>query len=293
MKKLSGAILAASLFLGMACVATAQENNMSGEHKPPKILTVTREFVKPGKSGAAHDKTESMFVSAMAAAKWPTHYLAMDSVTGKPRTLFFTGYESFEAWEKDVLAEAKNATLSAALDRANEADGSLLDSTETSAFFYRDDLSYNSAVDIPHMRMFEIEAFIVKPGHEKEFEDAVKMVSSAYSKAIPDAHWATYQEVYGAAGNEYIILTPMKSASEIDKGFANYPKWIAAMGDDGMKKLNEMSASSLAEQFTNIFVFSATKSYVDEGWIKADPDFWKHKAMAKKTEEKREEKKKE
>ena len=92
-------------------------------HKPPKILTITREFVKPGKNGNAHDKTESMFVSAMAAAKWPAHYLAMDSVSGKPRSLFFTGYESFEAWQKDVQAQEKNATLWAALDRANEADG--------------------------------------------------------------------------------------------------------------------------------------------------------------------------
>lgn len=248
--------------------------------KPPKILTITREFVKPGKSGNAHEKTESMFVAAMAAAKWPTHYLAMDSVSGKPRSLFFTGYESFEAWEKDVRAVEKNATLSAALDRAIEADGALLDSVESSAFLFREDQSYNVPVDIAHMRYFEIEVFKIRPGHEKEWDDAVKLVTAAYAKAVPDAHWATYEEVYGTPGGEYIVITPMKSASEIDTAFANNPKFMAAMGKDGMKKLSELSASAIEESMTNLFVFSPKKSYVGEDWVKADPDFWKPKAAA-------------
>ncbi len=291
MKKLSGVLVGLCLFLGMAVVAKAQENNQEMGHKPPKILTITREFVKPGKYGNAHDKTESLYVNAMSAAKWPTHYFAMDSITGRPRSLFLTGYESFEAWQADSLAEQKNATLSAALDRANEADGALLDSTETSAFVFREDQSYNAAVDIPHMRYFEIEVFVVRPGHEKDWDDAVKLVMDAYKKSMPDAHWAIYQEMFGATGGEYLVITPMKSASEIDKSFADNPKFMAAMGEDGMKKLSELSAAAIQETMANLFVFSPSKSYVDESWIKADPDFWKPKAAkpaaAKKAEEKK------
>ena len=291
MKKLSGVLVGLCLFLGMAVVAKAQENNQEMGHKPPKILTITREFVKPGKYGNAHDKTESLYVNAMSAAKWPTHYFAMDSITGRPRSLFLTGYESFEAWQADSLAEQKNATLSAALDRANEADGALLDSTETSAFVFREDQSYNAAVDIPHMRYFEIEVFVVRPGHEKDWDDAVKLVMDAYKKSMPDAHWAIYQEMFGATGGEYLVITPMKSASEIDKSFADNPKFMAAMGEDGMKKLSELSAAAIQETMANLFVFSPAKSYVDESWIKADPDFWKPKAAkpaaAKKAEEKK------
>ena len=290
MKKLSGVLVGLCLFLGMAVVAKAQENNQEMGHKPPKILTITREFVKPGKYGNAHDKTESLYVNAMSAAKWPTHYFAMDSITGRPRSLFLTGYESFEAWQADSLAEQKNATLSAALDRANEADGALLDSTETSAFVFREDQSYNAAVDIPHMRYFEIEVFVVRPGHEKDWDDAVKLVMDAYKKSMPDAHWAIYQEMFGATGGEYLVITPMKSASEIDKSFADNPKFMAAMGEDGMKKLSELSAAAIQETMANLFVFSPAKSYVDESWIKADPDFWKPKAMKapmKKAEEKK------
>lgn len=277
MKKFNGTMVGLSLFFGMACLTSAQENK-SMDHHPPKILAITREFVKPGKQGFAHDKTESTYVSAMAAAKWPTHYLAMDSVSGKPRSLFFTGYDSFEAWEKDVQGQQKNATLSAALDRANEADGALLDSTETSAFLYREEQSFNAAVDIPHMRYFEIAAFRVRPGHEKDWDDAVKLVKEAYAKGLPDVHWAIYQAVYAASGGaEYIVITPMKSMSEIDTAFSNLPKFTAAMGADGMKKLNDLSASAIEETATNLFAFSPKKSYVGEDFTKADPEFWKPK----------------
>jgi hypothetical protein len=294
MKKLWGILVGLCLFFGVACVASAQEGKAM-DHKPPKILLITREFLKPGKNGSVHDKTEGMFVSAMAAAKSPAHYLAMDSMTGKPRTLFFTGYDSFEAWEKEIQFEQKNGTLSAALDRANEADGALQESDETSAFFYREDQSYNPSVDIPHMRYFEIEAFKVRPGHEKEWDDAVKLVKDAYAKALPDAHWATYQNVYGApGGNQYIVITPMKSMSEIDTAFSNFTRFTVAMGADGMKKLAELSASAIEESGTNLFAFSPNKSYIAEDWIKADPEFWKRKASAaaeKKTEEKKSEEK--
>lgn len=292
MKKLSGILVGLCLFLGLTVVAKAQENSKEMGHHPPKILTITREMIKPGKNGNAHDKTEGLFVSAMTAAKWPTHYLAMDSITGKPRSLFLTGYESFEAWQNDYLAQTKNSTLSEALDRANEADGALLDSTETGAFLYREDQSFNAEVDMPHMRMFEIEVFVVRPGHEKDWDDAVKLVMDAYKKSTPDAHWAIYQELFGATGGEYIVITPMKSAAEIDQAFANNPKFMAALGMDGMTKLSGLSAAAIQETMANLFVFSPKKSYVGDDWVKADPDFWKPKAMkapmkkaeAKKTE---------
>ena len=120
MKKLCGGVVGLCLALGLAGVSAAQDKNMMGV---PKVLTVTREFVKPGRTGADHDKAESVFVKAMTAAKWPTHYIGLNSLSGKQRCLFLSGYDNFEAWEKDNAKIQKNATLAAALDRAAVADG--------------------------------------------------------------------------------------------------------------------------------------------------------------------------
>jgi hypothetical protein len=236
-----------------------------------------REFLKPGKSGAIHDKSESLFVQAYAKSKSNSHYLGMNSLTGKPRSLFFTGYESFEAWEKDAEATNKNAVLLTALDRALVADGELLDSLDQGAFVYREDLSLNSKVDIARMRYFEIEVFHTRPGRDAEWTEATNLVLAAIRKSNPDAHLACYQSFFGAPNGTFLFITPHKSASEVDRNIARDPAFAEAMGESGMKKLGELSALSIESSEDNLFTFNPKMSYVPDEWIKTGPDFWRPK----------------
>jgi hypothetical protein len=267
------------LYLGSS-VASAQDPTMG----PPKVLVINREYLKPGRGGSAHEKTESAFVRAMAAAKWPTHYFGMDSLSGPSRALFLVGYPSFEAWEKDNLATQKNATLSAAIDRASTADGDLLSVYESSASVYREDMSLRAAVNIAQMRYFEITQFVVRPGHEKEFEALAKMYTEGYGKAVPDAHWATFERQYGAStggsvGDVFIVLNPMKSLAEVDAGFGDSKKFASSLSESQAKKLAELTASCIESVQTNLFVFNPKESYAPDEWIKAD-SFWKPKVAA-------------
>jgi hypothetical protein len=270
-------LCAAALAIAALGSAAAQQQS-SGTMSPPKILTITREFVRPGKAGTMHDKTETAFVQAMAHAKWPTHYFGMNSLSGKSRSLFFTGYESFEAWEKDEAATQKNVTLSAALDRAGVADGELLDSMDAGVFAYNAEYSLNQQAEhaTPATRYFDIAVYHVKPGHHREWDDGVKMVLEAYKKALPDAHWACYEGVYGAPEGTYLFIVARKSASEVDADFAHNKDFMRAMGDDGMKKLDELSAASVESSEANLFALNPNMSYVPAEWIKAD-EFWKPK----------------
>ncbi|MFZ0797636.1 MAG: hypothetical protein WCA13_02675 [Terriglobales bacterium] len=279
MKRIAGATLALFFLLpvGISVIAAAQDKSMG--HMPPKVLVVGREYTKPGKSGTLHEKTESAFVQAMSRAKWPTHYLAVESLSGKNRALFFTGYDSFEAWEKDTLATQKNTTLSSALDRAWAADGDLLSETDGGVLAFREEYSFRPEVDIAHMRYFEISAWQVKHGHDKDWDEIVKLVIEAYKK-IPDAHWSAYSAVYGLPDNTYIIFNPMKSLAEVDKSLMENKDFEAAMGEEGMKKLAELSARAIESSQTNLFAINPRMSYPSDDWVKADPDFWKPKAAA-------------
>ncbi|MGB8543566.1 MAG: hypothetical protein WCD49_18205 [Candidatus Acidiferrales bacterium] len=275
MKKLCSFLLGMSFVLATAGVAVAQDK--PGEmHAPPPVLTITREFVKPGKSGAIHEHAESAFVKAMTAGKSDQHYLALTSMSGKPRALFFTGYASFEDWEKQNLADMKNATLSADLDRAAMADGELLDAMDQTAWVYREDQSLNQTGNLVGVRYMELEVFQIKPGHEEDWNAIVKMVKDAFAK-VPDAHWAMYENVYGREQSAFLVITPRKSAAEIDRDFANSKQFMDAMGPDGMKKLNELSAEAIASIETNIFSISPKMSYMGEDLAKDDPDFWGQK----------------
>jgi hypothetical protein len=276
MKKVSGFLLGMCLVLGAATVTAAQEK--SGDmHAPPPVLRIDREFLKPGKSGSTHDRSESAFVKAMRNAKSPEYYIAMDSMSGKHRALYFTGYDSFAEMEKDALDDQKNAAFSAAIDRAEVADGDLLDSSDQSSWVYRPDQSLNQTGGLVGIRYFEIEVFQIKPGHEADWDDAVKLVKEAYTK-VPDAHWAMYQNVFGREQPAYLVIIPRKSLSEVDAGFQQSGKFMAAMGADGMKKLSELSAAAIASSETNIFAINPRQSYMMEDLTKADPDFWRPKA---------------
>ncbi|HXX23188.1 MAG TPA: hypothetical protein VEO19_08555, partial [Terriglobia bacterium] len=229
MNKLSRTLLGASLAVACSCIAAAQESSQEGT-SIPKVLQIMREYVKPGKAGMIHERTESAYVQAMTRAKWPTHYVGMTSLSGKNRALFLTPYASFEAWEKDNLAVEKNTTLSSALDCALMADGELLDSEDQGVFIFHEDLSLRPNADLSHMRYLEISSYHVRPGHSREWTELVKMVKAGYEKGVADAHWGTFEERYGGEGGTFLVLTARKTLAEIDRSFQDDAQFVAAMG---------------------------------------------------------------
>jgi hypothetical protein len=275
MKNFCGLSLGICLAGSLAGVAMAQDK--SSTMVPPKVLTITREFVKPGKTGTTHDNAESAFVKAMTAAKSKAYYIGMDSLSGKLRSLFLTGYDSFDAWEKDQRAVQKDPTLGPAIERALAADGALLDAVDQSVWVYREDQSRNQSGAIGDARYMEFEVFRIKPGHEGDWATAVKLVQDAYAKGVPEGHWAMYQLVFGGSP-AYVVITPMKSAAEIDQNFMADKKFAEAMGADGMKKLGELSAAAIESLEVNLFTMNPHMSYVSDEMAAQAPDFWRPKA---------------
>jgi hypothetical protein len=243
-------------------------------------MYITREFVKPGKTGMVHDKAESLFVQAMTRAKSPTHYIGMTSLSGKARALFLVVYDSYEAWEKDIKATEKNASLAAALDHAAMVDGELLESVDQGVFIRREDQSLRPMSDISHMRYLEISVYHVKPGHRHDWDEAVKLVKAAYESGVPGSHWGMYEQAYGGDGGTFLVLTAHKTLAELDQGPAQMQQFAAALGEDGMKKLRELEIAGIESSQHQLFAFNPRMSYVEESWIKADPEFWKPKPVA-------------
>jgi hypothetical protein len=274
MKKLSG-LCAGLCVLFSGSVLLAQD--VSGAvMPPPKVLVIEREFVKPGKGGALHEKSESAFVNAFAAAKWPTHYLAAESMSGKPRVVFMAGYPSFEAWEKDNHAIEKNAALAATLDRLMVSDGELLTDFDQGVFVFDPDASLRYG-DVVHSRYFEVSAYKIKPGHRSDWMELVKLYHDGFEKASATANWALYESYYGADnGGLYLAISKMTSLAEDDASMGDDKKVADAIGPEGMKKVRELSAACIDSEQTNLYAFNPKMSYPADEWIKADP-FWKPK----------------
>lgn len=247
---------------------------------PPNVLVIHREYLKPGKGGMLHDRSESAFVHAFADAKLPFHYFALDSLSGPSRSLFLFSYKSFEDWEKQTNAMLSNHALAAKVDQASQADGDLLSAYDAAAMALRPDLSLNKG-SIDGTRYFEITVFVVKPGHEHDFEELAKTYIETFRKIAPERHWDTFEVIYGnplpavAGADVFLVVNLMKSLAETDKSFQDSAKFASELGPGGMKKLSELSAGSIEAASTNLFAINPRISNPPPEWIAKDPAFWK------------------
>jgi hypothetical protein len=265
------------LFAGLTFIpapsAHAQDQS-SNIMPPPNVLEIIVEYVKPGMAGSPHNKTESAFVQAMRDAKWPTHYLGMNALTGESRAVFFVPYGSFADWEKDNIATAKNATLSATLDSASIEDGKLLSMYETGVYHFRPDLSLRPGADVGRTRYFDVTMFHIHPGHMADFEQLVKLYMTAYQNN-PSVHWDTFEAMYGAEGNDTIlVVTPRKSMDEIDAQMADDAKLDSTFTADQRQKMHDLTAASIASSWSTVDAINPAMSYPTDSWVQEDPAFW-------------------
>jgi hypothetical protein len=173
---------------------------------------------------------------------------------------------------------AKNASLAAEIERASLADGELLEEVDSAVYTLEDDLSFHTHTDLQNHHFYQVFAFHVRPGHEKEWHEVVKMVKDAHEKASDGAHWGMYRLMFGGEGGTYVALSGDPSMSVIDDAFTGEKKYLEALGgEEGMAKLDALFGAAVDTSHSEIFVVNPKQSYVSEDWIKADAAFWKSK----------------
>jgi hypothetical protein len=270
------------LGMALAVAGTAFAAAQDAAPTPPKVIVIAREYVKPGKGGLVHDKSEAQFVAASARAKLQGHYIALNAMTGKQRALYMFRYPSFNAWEQDNKIIDKSPALTAEFDRLFMADGELLESADLSVFTFNEEWSFHTRpAGVAQARYYEISSFHIRPGHRKEFGDCVKMVKEGNEKAGTSAHWGAYEIAYGGDDGTVIALTHREALSEIDKGFDEGKKFAEAIGgEEAMHKLDDVCGQGIDSSHTELFEINPKQSYAEDAWIKSDPDFWKPKAKA-------------
>ncbi len=273
-----------ALFLGLSLAVSgitmsAAQDQSPAPMNPPKYLQITVEYLKPGKGGLAHDKTESAFVQAMTKAKFPINYWAYNSMSGRPRAIYISGFDSFnELGKANKIFDTPS--VAASIEPLNVADGELLQDSKQLIFSYDEDLSLHPEVDLFHHRFLEADIIHVRQGHGKEFHDLAKMWIDFYQKAGARAHWDAFHVEYGEDGGSYVFLSADKSLDDVDTGFADGKKFGALLTDDDKKRLRELRAAAIDEDRTELYYVNPSQSYVPESFIKADPGYWKPKSGA-------------
>jgi hypothetical protein len=246
----------------------------------PRFLHIFREQVKPGRS-SDHSKWEAGWPAAFEKAKFPDTYIALEAMTGPSEVWYVEPFATQAAYGESLARQNADPALSAETERLSRGDGEFLSETNAIEAVARPDLSHGSFPDIGMMRFWEITTFVVKPGHDAEFDAAAKAWASASARLAPGASWRTYQVVAGAPGGTYLVMGSVASFADFDKKMAEGEAiWKGLTPEEGAA-LQKYSADAAVRTVTNRFRLDPRQSYVPAETRQKDPAFWMPKAAAK------------
>jgi hypothetical protein len=275
MRKVAMGVLGAFLMAGVL-PAVAQDD---GARPAPKLIQIYREMVKPGR-GAAHAKLEAGWPKAYKASKNSAHYLAMTSITGPNEAWFVSGYDSYEAMEKQTKAEESDTALSAELSRLQAADGEFLESTRSITARFREELSLRPPLNMGSYRYLSVTTIRVRPGMGSKFIELRKIIKAAHEKAGMKDYYSVFEVQSGMSGPAFLIFVPMKSLKEVDEAgplhtSAAYREALG--GDDGEKKMTELASAAVMSNEGAIFGFSPKMSVPPPEYLSGNADYWNPK----------------
>ena len=277
MKKWLCSVAGLSLTLAGSLTANAQTPAVP----PPNILNIESVNIKPYEEGP-YDKVASEYPALYEQLKDPTHVLAMEALTGSPRAIYLSGYDSYEALQKNEEWLLGDAATDAKFDALDARHAPHISEVHYTIWHYRPDLSNNVAgADIPHSHYWEVIVFHMRPGHNERFEELTKLYRDANLKIHQDVPWAAYEAMLGVT-DSYLVLVPMTSLKDEDTGLAHQKDFGAALGDEGRGRMNKLSEESVASVEDNLWMVNPEWSYVEKSWIEADPQYWAPEPPARK-----------
>ncbi len=241
---------------------------------PSKYLYLSNVALKPDQ-GDTYGKLEGAEVDALRAAKAPSHYVAMWSITGGDHVLYFHGFDSFADLEKNHDETMAMSKLQDTLKADDAQEAALVAEHHGSIYSFEKELSLNASVDLAKMRFMRILLFHVRSGQDQEFRRVVKLFVKAYQSALPEARWAVFQKMYGqGSDNTYILCTPMEALAYVDGMVGSDKKFSEGVGEDQLHMLIKAADAAVESSESDLFAFGAKISYVPDSWLTSSPDFW-------------------
>ena len=266
----------------------AQEPNAP----PPGMLRVSREQFRPGNM-PTHNKMMPPIYALYDKANVGAARLGLLPVSGdQNHLLYLEGFAS--AADMEATAKKMNDVLGAAPAMQAEVDALLSksaplhESQTVMLATFRPDLSYhpNTREQTGRARYFNVTVVRVNVGRGTDWADYTKQTNAAREKAGLDEHTAVYAVGSGAPAGTFLILSTMRSLSEIDDGAkgaaARAVKMRDALGGESVVATRRKTNSEIvAQATTTLYAIDRGISRPRPEFVAADPDFWKVKEMPK------------
>jgi len=270
MRKTACAWLVISWFWWMAVAAVPIASRIP-PMRPPQFLNIYRESVKVANLDA-YNAIEREAVHTCVRVKCPNIYFAaVSSEQDTQWTWFFSSFDSREDVDRVAAIYAQNADLHAAMARIVESKKEIVSPPQNTLVKYREDLSRDFGVDIPHARFFTIAVIHVRDGHLAEFEERQKLINRMTANRDPGSAFArpaglVYQAVSETTAETFYVILPHHNLLKTEQ---TSPRDSAAESE--VKRLTD---AAVADSAATPLTIRPDFSLVPRDWIAADPDFW-------------------
>jgi len=246
----------------------------------PALLTIYREAVKIGRA-ADHERIEAGWPAAYAKAKFPSHYLAMTSLTGRSEAWFLAPHASNAEVAEDMKRETSDTVLAAELARLSRADAEVLDEWRIIHAVARPDLIHGAFPELAKVRYWEVFTLRVRPGHESEFEAAAKAYGAASGRVAPGRSYRVYQVTAGMPEPTFLVFSSVEAYAQFDEMMASGQKTMQGFTPEEMATMQKFFTDGVINTETNRYALNPTMSYVSAETRATDPAFWTPKRPAR------------
>jgi hypothetical protein len=239
--------------------------------RPPQFLNIYRESVKVANLDA-YNAIERKAVHTCVRVKCPNIYFAAVSREQDTQwTWFFSSFDSREDVDRVAAIYAQKAELNAAMARIVESKKDIVSPPQNALARYREDLSRDFGVDIPHARFLTITVIQVRDGHLAEFEERQRLINRMTGNRDSESAFArpvglVYQAVSETTAETFYVILPHHNLLKREQAS---PRDSAV--EPEVKRLTDVA---VADSATTLPTIRPDFSLVPRNWIAADPDFW-------------------
>jgi hypothetical protein len=263
-----------------AVLLAPSEKPASTVTAPPKLLLLVHQQFKFG-SESARQKLAFSIARASNHLDVPNSWIDLQAITGPPEALSFDPFDSFEQVDNAYVLWGQLSTSHPELAHLQEQIRALQSSESTIIAVRRNDLGYHvNRIDLAKTRFMRVLEVRLRPGHESDFVESFKLLSTAYEKIDADMPWVVYQANVGMPSPSFLVFVPMRALKENDSYLARAPKLREAEGDVGFDRMQQIARDAYASTESNLYAVSPETSHVSKEIIDGDPDFWLAKPSA-------------
>ena len=240
--------------------------------------------VKPDKR-ADFDLVAHRIADANRKAKGDA-WLAGNVEYGQGNTVYFistrANYSAIDAGANAFMSAIKEAYGPGGLKKMQSDLNATVTGTRSEIRRRRWDLSINAPKDpdayrkmVGEARWLRTTRVVIRPGHEPDFEEALKQAKPAIEQSTQSWCYLVSQTVAGESGDVYYISTLQPSLTAFDSA----PSLRKILGDEAFVKWEKAAADYETTAETMLLRFVPELSNPPEDIAKASPDFWHPKPM--------------